>query len=111
VMSLDNVLAVAGAAHGDFGLALFGVALSIPIVVWGSGVIAALMTRFWWIVPVAAGVLGYVSGEMIVEDRAVDAWTAEVEIVRLVLPLVLAAGVLALGVVRHRAAGQTRERA
>src|SRR5207244_12622411 len=111
VMSLDNVLAVAGAAHGDFGLALFGIALSIPIVVWGSGVIAALMKRFWWIVPLAAGVLGYVAGEMIVADRAVPAWTERLELARLALPLAPAAAGLTLGWVRHRAAARPLERA
>jgi len=103
VMSLDNVLAVAGAAHGDFGLALFGIALSIPIVVWGSGIISTLMNRFWWIVPVAAGVLGYVGGEMMVSDRAVQAWT-EGPFVHYGVPIALAAAVLLLGWIRHRAA-------
>jgi YjbE family integral membrane protein len=103
VMSLDNVLAVAGAAHGDFGLALFGIALSIPIVVWGSGVIAALMNRYWWIVPLAAGVLGYVAGEMMMEDRAVHAWTDGLGPLRVIVPVALAVAVLALGWLRHRA--------
>jgi YjbE family integral membrane protein len=112
VMSLDNVLAVAGAAHGDFGLALFGIALSIPIVVWGSGVIATLMNRYWWIVPVAAGVLGYVAGEMMMDDRAVRGWMEGLGPLRVVIPLVLAAAVLALGWARHRtAAARALERA
>ncbi len=46
VMSLDNVIGVAGAAEGDLRLVVFGIALSIPIVVWGSGVLAALMNRY-----------------------------------------------------------------
>jgi YjbE family integral membrane protein len=111
VMSLDNVLAVAGAAHGHFLLALFGIALSIPIVVWGSGIIATLMARFWWIVPLAAGVLGYVAGEMIVEDRAVHARIARFALVEAALPLVLGAGVLVLGWVRHRAPASAPRRA
>ena len=62
VMSLDNVLAISGAAHGDMTLVIFGVALSIPIVIWGSGLLARLMARFWWIVDVGAGILGWVAG-------------------------------------------------
>src|SRR4029434_811681 len=50
IMSLDNVLAVAAAADGDMKLVVFGIALSIPIVVWGSGILARLMTRFLWVI-------------------------------------------------------------
>ena len=74
VMSLDNVLAISGAAHGDMTLVIFGVALSIPIVIWGSGLLARLMARFWWIVDVGAGILGWVAGEMILGDRVVQGW-------------------------------------
>src|SRR5438445_739222 len=69
VMSLDNVLAVAAAAHGDLTLVVFGIALSLPLVVWGSGVLATLMNRFMWIIWVGGGILGYVAGEMILKDH------------------------------------------
>jgi len=72
VMSLDNVLAVAAAAHGDLRLVVFGIALSLPIVVWGSGILATLMNRFAWIIWVGGGVLGYVAGEMILKDHGLD---------------------------------------
>jgi len=72
VMSLDNVLAVAAAAHGDLRLVIFGIALSLPIVVWGSGILATLMNRFAWIIWVGGGVLGYVAGEMILKDDGLD---------------------------------------
>src|SRR5205823_3314513 len=49
-MSLDNVLAVAAAAHGDFVLVALGIAMSLPLVVWGSGILAWLMGRWSWIV-------------------------------------------------------------
>jgi YjbE family integral membrane protein len=74
VMSLDNVLAISGAAHGDMTLVIFGVGLSIPIVIWGSGLLARLMARLWWIVDVGAGILGWVAGEMILGDRVVQGW-------------------------------------
>jgi len=69
IMSLDNVLAVAAAAHGDLRLVVFGIALSLPIVVWGSGILAALMNRFTWIIWIGGGILGYVAGEMILKDK------------------------------------------
>ncbi len=74
IMSLDNVLAVAAAARGDLVLVIFGIGLSIPIVIWGSGLLARLMNRFQWIVWIGGGVLGWVAGEMIVKDKIVHAW-------------------------------------
>ena len=99
VMSLDNVLGVAGAAQGDLRLVVFGIALSLPLVVWGSGLLAALMNRLPWIIWVGGGVLGYVAGEMIVADAAVGRWVAGTPLgpVLAVLPYVLAAVLLALG--------------
>ncbi len=73
-MSLDNVLGVAAAAHGDLLLIVFGIGLSLPLVVWGSGLLAWLMTRFTWIIWLGGGVLGYVAGEMILNDQVVERW-------------------------------------
>src|SRR5213080_1524298 len=70
-MSLDNVLAIAAAARGDFTLVMFGIGLSLPIVVWGAGLLARLMNRYTWIVWLGGGLLGYVAGEMILEDPLV----------------------------------------
>jgi YjbE family integral membrane protein len=72
IMSLDNVLAVAAAAHGDLRLVVFGIALSLPIVVWGSGILATLMNRFAWIIWLGGGILGYVAGEMILKDQGLE---------------------------------------
>lgn len=74
VMSLDNVLAVAGAAGGDMILVIFGIGLSIPIVIWGSGLLATLMNRFAWIIWLGGGILGYVAVEMMLHDRMVVEW-------------------------------------
>lgn len=71
VMSLDNVIAIAGAAHGDNGLVIFGILFSLPLVVYGSGLLEKLMHRFKWIVWVGGGVLGYVAGEMMTHDPMV----------------------------------------
>jgi len=94
-MSLDNVLGVAAAAHGDLRLVMFGIALSVPIVVWGSGLLARLMGRFTWIVWMGSGILGYVAGEMFFGDPAVRRWIdgapALAYVVSSVLGLVIAA--------------------
>ncbi|WP_412479123.1 TerC family protein [Azonexus sp. IMCC34839] len=68
VMSLDNVIAVAGAAHGSLALLLFGLAVSIPLIVWSSQLIMHWMERFPAIVLLGAGLLGYVSGQMLLTD-------------------------------------------
>jgi YjbE family integral membrane protein len=72
VMSLDNVLAVAAAAHGHFVLVVFGIGLSLPLVVWGSGLLARLMNRFGWIIWLGGGILGYVAAEMMLRDDGLE---------------------------------------
>src|SRR5262245_47315925 len=54
VMSLDNILAVAAAAHGDFSLLLFGLVVSMGFVMLGGALAASLISRFWWMVYVGA---------------------------------------------------------
>ncbi len=68
IMSLDNVLAVAAAARGRYSLVIAGIVLSLPLVVWGSGLLGALMRRHPWVVWLAVGVLGYIAAEMILRD-------------------------------------------
>jgi len=70
-MSLDNVMAVGGAARGSYALILFGLALSIPLVVFGSNLISKLMSRYQVIVFIGAAILGKVGGEMIFTDLVV----------------------------------------
>ena len=71
VMSLDNMLAVGAQAHGDLRLLLFGLALSIPLLLVGSSVVATLMERFPWLVWGGAGILAWTAGQMMVEDQLV----------------------------------------
>lgn len=98
VMSLDNVLAVAAAAHGDLTLVVFGIALSLPLVVWGSGILARLMNRFPWIIWIGGGILGYVAGEMILKDRLVHEWLGpKADMLHVPVALALAVIITALG--------------
>ena len=98
IMSLDNVLAVAATAHGDLTLVLFGIGLSIPIVICGSSLLARLMDRFRWIVWLGGGVLGWVAGELAITDTLVRAsigsWDS---ILHWLLPGLLAATAVMLG--------------
>ena len=69
VMSLDNVIAISAAAQGDIVLVVFGLLLSLPLVVWGSGILAGLMNRFPLIIWLGGGVLGFVAAELILKDE------------------------------------------
>jgi YjbE family integral membrane protein len=70
VMSLDNVIAVAAAAKGSMLLLVLGLAISIPLVIFGSTLMIRLMERFPFIVTLGAGLIGWVGGETIVSDVA-----------------------------------------
>ena len=72
VMSLDNMLAVGGAAHGSLLLLLFGLALSIPILLLGSGLVARLMNRLPWLVWLGAAILVWTAIGMILHDPLVE---------------------------------------
>lgn len=73
-MSLDNVIAVTGAAHGHLGLAIGGIALSIPLVVWGSALLGRIMAHHRWLVWIGGGVLGHVAGVLMLEEPALVGW-------------------------------------
>ncbi len=109
IMSLDNILAVGGAAHGHLWLLLFGLALSIPLLLVGSSLIATLMNRFAWLIWLGAGILTWTAGRMIVEDGLVEkyvlhssieaaAWLAEA------IPLVVMLSLLGIALVMRRRA-------
>ena len=74
VMSLDNVIAVAAAAGGSMTLLILGLAISIPLVVFGATLLVKLMERFPVIITVGAGLIGWVAGEMLVTDPALEEW-------------------------------------
>lgn len=81
VMSIDNVIAVASAAEHAGGenqmlLVVFGILVSIPIIIWGSTIVLKLMERFPVIVKLGAGLLGYLAGAMVVSDVAIAPWLA-----------------------------------
>jgi len=107
VMSLDNVLGMAGAAKGHMGLLFVGMVITIPLILFGSAMLMKLMERFPVIVTVGAGLLGYVAGEMAVEDPAMKSVIANAHYLEYALPIL---GVLIVVIVgktlakRHAAA-------
>jgi len=75
-MSMDNVLAIAAAARGHAGLATLGVVVSVPIIIWGSHAVLALMSRFPIVITLGGALLGFIAGEMAWDDTAIAARTA-----------------------------------
>ena len=71
VMSLDNVVAIAAAAHGSVLLIILGLAISIPLIVFGSQLVLGVLNRFPILVMLGGGLLGWIAGEIIVSDPVV----------------------------------------
>ena len=95
-MSLDNVLAVAGTAKGEMLLVVIGIALSLPLVVFGSALLSLLMDRWPWIIWLGGGVLGYVAGDMVMRD-VTTWWLVVSHGWSIALSVVLGAAIAALG--------------
>ena len=74
VMSLDNVIAVAAAAGGSLTLLILGLAISIPLVVFGATLLVKAMERYPVIITIGAGLIGWVAGEMLIADSALKGW-------------------------------------
>jgi YjbE family integral membrane protein len=96
-MSLDNMLAVAGASHGNMFLLLFGLGLSIPLVVLTSNLLSILMDKYPIIVYVGAAILGKVGGEMIITDPFVVSILHPSTAARYSVEVALALGVIVAG--------------
>jgi YjbE family integral membrane protein len=97
VMGVDNVLAVAGAAHGSFLLVVLGLLISIPIVVWGSSLVLKLMSRFPSIIYIGAGVLAFTAVKMILGEPITKAFFEAQPVIKWGLYLVIVGGVLGAG--------------
>ena len=79
VMSLDNVIAIAGAAEAAdpehrLALVIFGLVVSIPLIVWGSQLVLKLLDRFPIVITLGAALLGWIAGGLIINDPAGDRW-------------------------------------
>ena len=107
VMSLDNTLAIAGVAKGNWALLIVGLVLSIPLIVVGSTVIMKIMDRFPVVVYVGAALIAWTSGEMIDSDAAIQPYLPSIFHGTPYLPLLLTAGVVGYGWWSNRKTGRT----
>jgi YjbE family integral membrane protein len=98
VMSLDNVIAIAGVAQGDIVLLALGLIISIPLVIGGATLITALLDRFPILVMAGAALLGWIAGHMIVTDVAVIAWIGEEMSARLDMPASIVGVIVVLAI-------------
>lgn len=97
VMSLDNVLAVGGAAHGDLWLVLLGLAMSIPLLMWGSVWIARVMNRFPSMVIIGGGILTFTAVDMCLQDPYIWKWVNPLLLNHMWLPVLAAVVVMFWG--------------
>ena len=105
VMSLDNVIAVAAAAKGSMLLLILGLAISIPLVIFGSTLMIRLMERYPVVVTFGAGLIGWVGGETIISDNVLAPWVQEAHWLHYAGPAVGAAFVLGIGKLLARRGG------
>ena len=96
VMGVDNVLAVGGAAQGSMLLVFLGLAISIPIVVWGSTLVLRWVERFPAIIWIGAGVLGWTAVKMILAEPLLAPWLGGQSPARLALQIVIVGGLVAI---------------
>jgi predicted tellurium resistance membrane protein TerC len=112
VMSIDNVIAIAGAATGagsthQLPLVIFGLLVSIPIIIWGSQLVLKLMDRFPAIITIGAMLLGWIAGTMGHSDPAVVDWLPQSKVWSYGLGGVCALLVLFVGTSIKRRAAKT----
>lgn len=105
VMGLDNVIAVAGAAQGSDLMVIMGLAVSIPIVVWGSTLIVREMNRFPFIIYLGAGVLAWTAVNMIADEPLLRDFFAANPVFKWTFSALMAGGVLLLGWQKKRTRG------
>ncbi|MEO7252843.1 MAG: TerC family protein [Casimicrobium sp.] len=97
VMSLDNVIAVAAAAKGNTTLLIVGLAVSIPLIIFGSTLLMKVMDRFPIIITLGAALLGFLAGEMFVTDPSTAAFFAKLDGSHTWAPVIGAVIVVAIG--------------
>ena len=108
IMSLDNVIGVAAAAAGNITLLVIGLAIAIPIVIFGSTLMIKLMDRFPVIVTIGAGLFGWVAGEAIASDKILRPWFPDHSVSFYLAAAAGAAVVIGLGkFMQHRAGRAT----
>lgn len=111
VMSLDNVVALVAVSGGNFALLVFGLALTIPLIIFGSTILSAVMDRLPWLAYAGAGLLAFVAVELFFADRFVHDLVGE-GVTALERPIALAFAVLFVAVAwfyTHRSAAGKKD--
>jgi len=96
-MSVDNILAIAGASNGHLVLIVFGLCLSIPFVVFSANLLAELMDRYPVTIYLGAAILGRVGGEMILTDPVTERLLHPSDMARYIVDGVLIVGIIVIG--------------
>lgn len=106
IMGIDNVVAVAGAAGGNIKLVVFGLFISIPIIVWGSKIILYWMERFTALIYIGAGILAFTAGEMIIAEKRLEPMLSQFVFIEAAIPILCMFMVLAVGFLKNHARAQ-----
>lgn len=103
IMGIDNVIAVAGASHGNMLLVILGLLISVPIVIWGSKWISAWMVTYPILVYAGAAILAWTAGGMIMNDQTVGTYLRHFsDLTDIMIPLTITAIVLLTGKLRAK---------
>jgi len=102
LMGIDNVLGVAGAAHGSMDLVVLGLLISVPIVVFGSSIVLKLVERFPIIIQAGAAVLAYTAAQMVIGEQLLKPWIEPLGLAKYGVHVVAIVLVLGLGTLANR---------
>jgi YjbE family integral membrane protein len=102
VMSVDNVVAIAGVARGNTAMLVVGLLLSIPIIVWGSKLITMLMQRWPLIITAGAAFLGWTAGDMVVAESKLAPYIGGYSLAHWIIPGTFAGVVIAAEILKAR---------
>jgi YjbE family integral membrane protein len=97
VMGFDNVLAIAGAAHGNILLVVLGLLISVPVIIWGSKLILTFMEKYPVLVYVGAGILAYTAGSMMVHEPRLHDFFVQNSLIATLIPIITVVLVLVAG--------------
>ncbi|MGG0238272.1 TerC family protein [Bacillus rhizoplanae] len=102
VMGFDNVLAIAGAAHGNIALVIIGLLISIPIIIWGSKLILLCMERFPLLVYIGAAILAYTAGNMVAHEKFFTSFFEKNPFFTASIPVLFTITVLLVGILLNQ---------
>lgn len=101
VMGVDNVLAIAGASHGNMWLVMLGLLISIPIIVWGSKLILMLLDRYPSIIYIGSAILAYTAGSMITHEPMLQEFIKNESYMKWLVPIIAISTVLMIGYIKN----------